>query len=222
MKIKHLEKYILLLSFIGIVVLFILFSNTSPNLALLSSTNKTFSFKTKNGKTYFSLNRELSLLPGDFIHLTQDDGNNWTPFEIKAILLLARQEIRVSTSSGIISGTTRQDVILDKKWRNSQGSISLRKGKEVSNIKYDDILRISGPLWLLTSIDSKTIKNDQNQISYFDNYEVDGQSQTLNAVGINVDFSEKSKLTISYNSFVQYFETKYKLNQFQLLYRLNL
>ena len=46
----------------------------------------------------FSLNRELSLLPGDFIHLTQDDGNNWTPFEIKAILLLARQEIRLSTS----------------------------------------------------------------------------------------------------------------------------
>ena len=167
MKIKHLEKYILLLSFIGIVVLFILFSNTSPNLALFSSTNKTFSFKTKNGKTYFSLNRELSLLPGDFIHLTQDDGNNWTPFEIKAILLLARQEIRVSTSSGIISGTTRQDVILDKKWRNSQGSISLRKGKEVFNIKYDDILRISGPLWLLTSIDSKTIKNDQNQISFY-------------------------------------------------------
>ena len=97
MKIKHLEKYILLLSFIAIVVLFILFSSTSPNLAFFSSSNKTFSFKTKNGKTYFSLNRELSLLPGDFIHLTQDDGNNWTPFEIKAILLLARQEIRLST-----------------------------------------------------------------------------------------------------------------------------
>jgi hypothetical protein len=44
---------------------------------------------------------------------------------------------------------------------------SLRKGKEVSNIKYDDILRISGPLWLLTSLDSKTIKNDQNQISFY-------------------------------------------------------
>ena len=167
MKIKHLEKYILLLSFIAIVVLFILFSNTSPKPELFSSTNKTYSFKTKNGNTYFSLNRELSLLPGDLVHLTQDDGNNWTPFEIKAILLLARQEIRLSTSSGIISGTTRQDVVLDKKWRNSQGSISLRKGKEVSNIKYDDILRISGPLWLLTSIDSKTIKNDQNQISFY-------------------------------------------------------
>lgn len=148
-------------------MLFILFSNTSPKLELFSSTNKTFTLKTKNGKTYFSLNRELSLLPGDFIHLTQDDGNNWTPFEIKAILLLARQEIRLSTPSGIISGTTRQDVVLDKKWRNSQGSISLRNGKEVSNIKYDDILRISGPLWLLTSIDSKTLKNDQNQLSFY-------------------------------------------------------
>lgn len=167
MKIKHLEKYILLLSFIAIVVLFILFSNTSPKPELFSSTNKTYSFKTKNGNTYFSLNRELSLLPGDLVHLTQDDGNNWTPFEIKAILLLARQEIRLSTPSGIISGTTRQDVVLDKKWRNSQGSISLRNGKEVSNIKYDDILRISGPLWLLTSIDSKTLKNDQNQLSFY-------------------------------------------------------
>jgi hypothetical protein len=167
MKIKHLEKYILLLSLVTIVVLFILFSSASPNFALFPSTNKTFSFKTKNGKTYFSINRDLSLLPGDFIHLIQDGDDNWTPFEIKAILLLARQEIHLSTPSGIISGTTRQDVILDQKWRNSQGSISLRKGKEVSNINYDDILRISGPLWLLTSLDSKTIKNDQNQISFY-------------------------------------------------------
>jgi hypothetical protein len=72
----------------------------------------------------------LSLLPGDFIHLIQDDDDNWTPFEIKAILLLARQEIHLSTSSGIISGTTRQDVILDKKWRNSQGSILFARVKK--------------------------------------------------------------------------------------------
>ena len=75
MKIKHLEKYILLLSFIAIVVLFILFSKYSPNSCISFHPQiKTFSLKTKNGKTYFSLNRELSLLPGDFIHLTQDDG----------------------------------------------------------------------------------------------------------------------------------------------------
>lgn len=62
----------------------------------------------------------------------------------------------------------------------------------------------------------------QNQIVFYNNYEIIDYSQSLNAVGLNIDFNQKSKLTISYNSFVQYFETKYKLNQFQLLYRLNL
>lgn len=168
MKIKHSEKYLLLLSLLGIVALFILFSNASSNIALPSSSKQTFSFKTKNGKTYFTLNRETSLIPGDFIYLTQVEGsNNCTPYEIESILLMARQQFHLSTPSGIISGTSRQDVVLDKNWKNTQGTISLRNGKEFSNIKYGDILRITGPLWLSSALDSNTIKNSQNQISFY-------------------------------------------------------
>ena len=83
-------------------------------------------------------------------------------------------------------------------------------------------LMYGGKLHMSDGNDLTPLYDDQNQIFYFENYEVDGQSQTLNALGINVDFSEKSKLTISYNSFVQYHETKYTVNQFHVLYRLNL
>ena len=80
---------------------------------------------------------------------------------------MARQEIQLSTSSGIVRGTTRQDVILEKNWKNSHGIIALRDGKKVFNIQYNDISRITGTLWLLTDIDSKTIKNNQNQVSFY-------------------------------------------------------
>ena len=167
MKIKHIEKFILLLSLVVLIVLFILLSNPSSQLSSISSSNQIFSLKTKNGKSYFSLNRETSLVPGDFIHLTKNEDNNWSPYEIKSILLLARQKIQLSTSSGIVSGTTRQDVILEKNWKNAHGIIALRDGKKVFNIQYNEILRITGTLWLLTDIDSKTIKNNQNQISFY-------------------------------------------------------
>ena len=168
MKIKHTEKYIVLLSFVVLIVLFFLLNDSFTRLSSVASSNQIFSLKTKNGKTYFSLNREISLIPGDFIHLTRDEGSNWSPYEIKNILLLARQEIQLSTSSGIVSGTTRQDVILEKNWKNSHGIIALRDGKKVFNIQYNDISRITGTLWFLTDIDSKTIKNNQNQVFFLD------------------------------------------------------
>ena len=150
MKIKHLEKYILLLSFVVLIVLFTLFTNVSTQSSSVESSNQIFSLKTKNGKTYFSLNRETSLIPGDFIYLSQDEESDWNPYEIKSILLLARQKIQLSTSSGVVRGITRQDVILEKNWKKSHGIIALRDGKKVFNIQYNDISRITGTLWLLT------------------------------------------------------------------------
>ncbi|MDA7790541.1 hypothetical protein N8988_00615 [Opitutales bacterium] len=167
MKIKHLEKYILLLSFVVLIVLFTLFTNVSPQSSSVVSSNQIFSLKTKNGKTYFSLNRETSLIPGDFIYLSQDEESDWSSYEIKSILLLARQKIQFSTSSGIVRGTTRQDVILEKNWKKSHGIIALRDGNKVFNIQYNDISRITGTLWLSTDIDSKTIKNNQTQVSFY-------------------------------------------------------
>jgi hypothetical protein len=90
------------------------------------------------------------------------------------------------------------------------------------NITDNISIMYGGKLHMSDGNDLTPLYNDQNQIVYFNNYEVDDQSQTLNAIGINVDFSERSKLTISYNSFVQYHQTKYTVNQFHVLYRLNL
>jgi hypothetical protein len=90
------------------------------------------------------------------------------------------------------------------------------------NITDNISIMYGGKLHMSDGNDLTPLYNDQNQIVYFNNYEVDDQSQTLNAIGINVDFSERSKLTISYISFVQYHQTKYTVNQFHVLYRLNL
>lgn len=79
-----------------------------------------------------------------------------------------------------------------------------------------------GKLHMSDGNDLIPLYDTQNQLIYYNNYDIDDQSQTLNAIGVNVRFSEKSKLTISYNSFVQYYETKYTVNQFHVLYRLNL
>ena len=79
-----------------------------------------------------------------------------------------------------------------------------------------------GKLHMSDGNDLVPLYDSQNQIVYYNNYMVDNQSQTLNALGLNVDFSERSMLTISYISFVQYHEIKYTVNQFHLLYRLNL
>jgi hypothetical protein len=43
----------------------------------------------------------------------------------------------------------------------------------------------------------------------------------LNSIGLMVNFNERSTLTASASSFVQQAEQEYKINQFQLLYRLN-
>jgi hypothetical protein len=64
--------------------------------------------------------------------------------------------------------------------------------------------------------------NSQNQILFFNTYTVDNQIQALNALGLKVAFSTKSTLTLSYNSYLQERNIDYKVNQFHVLYRLNL
>ena len=50
MKIKHTEKYIVLLSFVVLIVLFILLNDSFTRLSSVASSNQIFSLKTKNGK----------------------------------------------------------------------------------------------------------------------------------------------------------------------------
>jgi hypothetical protein len=60
-----------------------------------------------------------------------------------------------------------------------------------------------------------------NDPLYFEATAFDDHHQMLNSIGLMVNFNERSTLTASASSFVQQSEQEYKINQFQLLYRLN-
>lgn len=65
------------------------------------------------------------------------------------------------------------------------------------------------------------VYDSYNNPLYFNPISYNDQKQMLNSVGLMVSFSERSTLTSSFSSFSQDAEQEYKLNQFQLLYRLN-
>ena len=60
-----------------------------------------------------------------------------------------------------------------------------------------------------------------NDPLYFEATTFDDHHQMLNSIGLMVNFNERSTLTASASSFVQQAEQEYKINQFQILYRLN-
>ena len=60
-----------------------------------------------------------------------------------------------------------------------------------------------------------------NNPLYFNPITFDANRQSLNSVGLMINFNAKSTLTASASSFAQYDERDYKMNQFQVLYRLN-
>lgn len=65
------------------------------------------------------------------------------------------------------------------------------------------------------------VYNTYNNPLYFNPIDFDNNKQYLNSIGLMVNFNESSTLTASASSFAQYDERDYKLNQFQVLYRLN-
>ncbi len=68
---------------------------------------------------------------------------------------------------------------------------------------------------LLPSYDSK------NYIQEFEPITFDNEVQKLHALGVQISFSEKSTLTVSASSFTPSEEVEYKMNQFNVLYKLN-
>ena len=65
------------------------------------------------------------------------------------------------------------------------------------------------------------VYDSYNDPLYFEPTSYSDNHQMLNSIGLMVNFNERSTLTASASSFVQQAEQEYKINQFQLLYRLN-
>ena len=65
------------------------------------------------------------------------------------------------------------------------------------------------------------VYDSYNDPLYFEPTSYSDNHQMLNSIGLMVNFNERSTLTASASSLVQQAEQEYKINQFQLLYRLN-
>lgn len=167
MKIKHFEKYLLASALLIFCTLFFTISGYKELNTTDSATDDIFSFKSKGGINYFSLNKTTSLLPGNLLHILSKENKTWEHYEVTHTYIPARQMISINTSSGILQGLTRQDIIFEKNWQSSQGVLSLRNGKETSTVKYNDILGITGKFWLASSIDPKVLKSKDYQVSFY-------------------------------------------------------
>ena len=126
-----------------------------------------FEIKSKSGGSYFLFSQPLSIMPGEFLHVYDLDNKLQDKYEVKSVLIPAREEITVFTENDTIRGTTRQEITVLDNWQDSPTILALRNGRETSQIRFADIKRIKGPLYLNINADVKTLNNLEYNISFY-------------------------------------------------------
>ena len=144
MRIKHTEKISLSISILLFVVLFYFFSSLDYKHKSDKTSYQRFTSKIKSGVTYFIFEKELSVMPGDFLHLYSPDNELVEKYEVESITVPSRQEITLHTTGQSFTGTTRQELSIEKGWEKSTGVVSLRDGRETLQVKISDIDKING------------------------------------------------------------------------------
>jgi len=167
MKIPHLEKVFLFISIIIFVVLISVFTTNKNNIIIEEIDHSRFEIKSKSGESYFLFSQPLSIVPGEFLHIYNQDNDLQDKYMVESILIPSRKEITVFTENEAITGTTRQEVILEKNWQDSPSILALRNGRETSQIRFADIKRVKGILYLKINADIKTLNNSEYNISFY-------------------------------------------------------
>ena len=167
MKIPHVEKIFLLLSIIIFGVLTTIFTIDKNNIIIEEINYKRFEIKSKSDGSYFLFSQPLSIMPGEFLHIYDIDNKLKDKYEVESILIPSREEIIVFTENETITGTTRQEIILENNWQGLLSMLALRKGRETSQIRFADIKRIKGMVYLKINADIKTLNNLEYNISFY-------------------------------------------------------
>ena len=167
MKIPHLEKVFLIISIIIFGVLTSIFTTDKNNFIIEEINYSRFEAKSKSGKSYFLFSQPLSIMPGEFLHIYDLDNNLQDKYEIESILIPSREDITVFTENETITGTTRQEIIIDNNWQDYPTILSLRNGRETSQIRFADIKRVKGILYLNINTDIKILNNLEYNISFY-------------------------------------------------------
>jgi hypothetical protein len=167
MKVPHLEKVFLIISIIVLGVLTTLFTTDKDNIIIEEINYCRFEIKSKSGGSYFMFRQPLLIMPGEFLHIYDLDNKLKDKYEVESIFIPSREEIIVFTENETITGTTRQEIILENNWQGSPSVLALRNGKETSQIRFADIKRIKGTLYLNINADIKTLNNLEYNISFY-------------------------------------------------------
>ena len=167
MRIKHTEKISLSISILLFVVLFYFFSSLDYKHKSDKTSYQRFTSKIKSGVTYFIFEKELSVMPGDFLHLYSPDNELVEKYEVESIAVPSRQEITLHTTGQSFTGTTRQELSIEKRWEKSTGVVSLRDGRETLQVKISDIDKINGKLWLRINANLDTLNSQKTKISFY-------------------------------------------------------
>jgi hypothetical protein len=167
MKFSHLEKIFLIIAIVIFGVFFTIFTTDKYTISIGNINGSRFESKSKSGESYFLFKKPVSIIPGEFLHLYNQDNELQDKFEIRSILIPSREEITVITQNETLSGTTRQEIILGNDWQNLPNILALRNGRETSQVRFGDIERIRGKLYLNLNTDLKTLNNLEYNISFY-------------------------------------------------------
>jgi len=167
MRVKHIEKFSLVLAICLVVLSFFLFSSYSAKSENNNYKNDLFESKKRSGTEYFIFRKEISIMPGELLSFYNEESELTESYEVQNILIPSRQEIEIITEDKKIKGTSRQEVIFEKNWRSLPGVFSIRQNKETIQVKLSDVVGIRGKLWLYIDANLKTLNDEDLTVSFY-------------------------------------------------------
>ena len=167
MRVKHIEKFSLVLALCLVVLSFFLFSSYSAKSENNNYKNDLFESKKRSGTEYFIFRKEISIMPGELLSFYNEESELAESYEVQNILIPSRQEIEIITENKKIKGTSRQEVIFEKNWRSLPGVFSIRQNKETIQVKLSDVVGIRGKLWLKIDANLKTLNDEDLTVSFY-------------------------------------------------------
>ena len=167
MRVKHIEKFSLVLALCLVVLSFFLFSSYSAKSENNNYKNDLFESKKRSGTEYFIFRKEISIMPGELLSFYNEESELAESYEVQNILIPSRQEIEIITEDKKIKGTSRQEVIFEKNWRSLPGVFSIRQNKETIQVKLSDVVGIRGKLWLYIDANLRTLNDEDLTVSFY-------------------------------------------------------
>ena len=161
---KHLEKTVLAL--IALLFVYSFFATTPLHLSSDFSFSKSplFNVKQSSNVLIFSSNKEISLMPGEYL-TGYDSKKNKSIFYITKISVKSRSPVTlVLQNNEELTGTILTPLDLSENWKTSRDVIRLKASKSTQDVHISKISRLSALMKLETSHENSSL--DYNNIQW--------------------------------------------------------